>query len=81
LVALCTQKARIVLFVTHNICEACHLVDRVVVLGSRPGTVVADVAIELPRAARPQRSSPCRIRRFIDPIQQPGPQPAQMGQQ
>jgi NitT/TauT family transport system ATP-binding protein len=49
LVALCTQKARTALFVTHNIYEACHLADRVVVLGPHPSTVVADVAIELPR--------------------------------
>ena len=38
-----------VLFVTHAIREAVLLSDRVVVLAPRPGRVVADVAIELPR--------------------------------
>ena len=38
-----------VLFVTHAIREAVLLSDRVVVLAPRPGRVVADVTIELPR--------------------------------
>jgi NitT/TauT family transport system ATP-binding protein len=38
-----------VLFVTHDIDEAIYLSDRVLVLGSRPGRVIADVPIDLPR--------------------------------
>jgi NitT/TauT family transport system ATP-binding protein len=38
-----------VLFITHQIDEAVYLADRVVVFGARPGTVRADIPIDLPR--------------------------------
>jgi NitT/TauT family transport system ATP-binding protein len=49
LVCLCTEKERTVLFATHNIQEACYLADRVIVLSAHPGTVVADVGVDVPR--------------------------------
>ncbi len=41
-----------VVFVTHNVREAVRLADRVVLLSSRPGRVVAEFAVD---AARPRR--------------------------
>ena len=46
------EERRTVLFVTHDIDEAIFLSDRIVVLSDRPGTVVADLSVELPRPRR-----------------------------
>jgi ABC-type nitrate/sulfonate/bicarbonate transport system ATPase subunit len=53
LLALSAQKVRTILFVTHDIAEACYLAERVVVLSAHPGRVVGDVRIDLPRQRRP----------------------------
>ncbi|MGX1196946.1 ABC transporter ATP-binding protein [Parvibaculum sp. MBR-TMA-1.3b-4.2] len=48
LIALWHAQAWTVLFVTHSIYEAVYLSERVLVMGARPGRIVADVAIEAP---------------------------------
>jgi len=49
LLRLCEQRGQAVLFVTHDLAEAVALSDRVLVMSSRPGRIMADVAIDLPR--------------------------------
>jgi NitT/TauT family transport system ATP-binding protein len=70
LVALCAQKVRTILFVTHDIAEACYLAERVVVLSGHPGRIVADIAIDLPRPRRPEdprlAEYAARVLSFID---------------
>ncbi len=41
-----------VLFVTHNVREAVRLGDRVVLLSSRPGRVVSEFPVTIPRPRR-----------------------------
>ncbi|MEH2626441.1 NitT/TauT family transport system ATP-binding protein [Bradyrhizobium sp. AZCC 1719] len=49
LLALWQESQRTVLFVTHDLAEAIALGDRVVVMAPRPGRVLADIPIDLPR--------------------------------
>ena len=46
---ICVEQNLTVLFVTHSTDEAIYLSDRVVVMGVRPGRVIAEFAVDLPR--------------------------------
>jgi NitT/TauT family transport system ATP-binding protein len=43
------EKRKTVLFITHSIAEAVYLADRVLVMTPRPGRIMDDLRIELPR--------------------------------
>lgn len=49
LVELWQQERRTVVFITHDLAEAVAISDRVVVMSARPGRIVADLPIDLPR--------------------------------
>jgi NitT/TauT family transport system ATP-binding protein len=49
LLRLWDRAATTIVMVTHSIPEAILVADRVIVLSPRPGRVVADIPVELPR--------------------------------
>ncbi len=49
---VCAGRQLTILFVTHNVQEAVRLGDRVVVLSSRPGRVVEELAVRIERPRR-----------------------------
>lgn len=49
LLQLTQAEQRTVVFVTHDLAEAVTVADRVVVMSARPGKIIADVPIDLPR--------------------------------
>jgi len=53
------------LFVTHQIEEAVRLGDRVVLVGTRPGRIIGDVAVDLPRPRRAEDMAALRLVRTI----------------
>jgi NitT/TauT family transport system ATP-binding protein len=57
-----------VLFITHQINEAIYLSDRVIVMSARPGRILADVAIDLPRPRGLEIKRSERFLRYEDEI-------------
>jgi NitT/TauT family transport system ATP-binding protein len=49
LIRIWSQARKTVIFITHQIDEAIFLSDRVIVMSARPGTILADIPIDLPR--------------------------------
>ena len=49
LLDLWRETRKTILFVTHSIDEAVYMADRVLVMAARPGRIVEDIAVDLPR--------------------------------
>lgn len=49
LLELWTRQQRTVLFITHDVSEAIALADRVIVMARKPGRIVDEILIDLPR--------------------------------
>lgn len=62
------QTSKTVLFVTHQINEAIYLSDRVIVMSARPGRIIDDVRIDLPRPRGLEIKRDERFLRYEDGI-------------
>ncbi len=65
LVEVWQQTRKTLLYVTHNIAEAAHLADRIVVLTPRPGRIRAIVDVDLPRPRNHLTSEFLEVQRAV----------------
>jgi NitT/TauT family transport system ATP-binding protein len=68
LLRIWNEASKTVLFITHQIDEAIYLSDRVVVMSARPGRILADIMIDLPRPRRLEIKRTPEFIRYADEI-------------
>ena len=64
------QDRKTVLFITHSISEAVFLSDRVIVMSPRPGRIVADILIDLPRPRKLSMREASPFGRYVAQIRE-----------
>lgn len=65
LIKIWQETKKTILFVTHSIHEAIKLSDRVVVMGTRPGCILADITVDLPRPRKREDHSVIAIEKKV----------------
>ncbi len=61
-------EARNALFITHDVEEAVYLADRILVFSKAPGSLAADIAVELPRPRLPEHKRSAEYIQYQDRV-------------
>ena len=64
------ERPKAVLFITHSISEAVLLADRVLIMSERPGTISAEITIDLPRPRSTASIKDPRFSHYTNQIRQ-----------
>ena len=62
------ERTKTVLFITHSISEAIILADRVLVMSPRPGRVLSDIRVDVPRPRRMEDASSADFARLSNEV-------------
>jgi NitT/TauT family transport system ATP-binding protein len=62
------ERTKTVLFITHSISEAIILADRVLVMSPRPGRVLSDIRVDLPRPRRMEDANSAEFVRLSNEV-------------
>jgi NitT/TauT family transport system ATP-binding protein len=60
-----TETKKTILFVTHSISESIKLSDRIIVMGTKPGTILKDIQVDLPRPREQYKKEMLEIEEHI----------------
>ncbi|MBY0095276.1 ABC transporter ATP-binding protein [Mesobacillus maritimus] len=60
-----TETKKTILFVTHSISESIKLSDRIIVMGTKPGTILQDIQVDLPRPREQYKKEMLEIEEHI----------------
>lgn len=60
-----TETKKTILFVTHSISESIKLSDRIIVMGTKPGTILQDIQVDLPRPREQYKKEMLQIEEHI----------------
>jgi NitT/TauT family transport system ATP-binding protein len=60
-----TETQKTILFVTHSISESIKLSDRIVVMGTKPGTILQDIRVDIPRPRHQHKQSMIELEEYI----------------
>jgi NitT/TauT family transport system ATP-binding protein len=60
-----TETQKTILFVTHSISESIKLSDRIIVMGTKPGIILKDINVDIPRPRHQHKKAMVELEEYI----------------